>query len=203
MRLAGWPAGVNVAPSEGISLRTTLKALIRFGAPPDRFWPFDDQHARCDPVDPFLFSFHREYAPLCYFRIDPPGVQPDQLLVNLRRLLAAGIPCVCGFSVPKSLTQADRIPPASRRDELLSGQAVLVLGYDERSASPRKRRQPAERSRRKRRQHADGALLIRSYWGTCWGDRGDGWLPYQYVTDSLANSFWCVLKREWVKDLVP
>ena len=32
-----------------------------------------------------------------------------------------------------------------------------------------------------------GALLIRNSWGTEWGERAYGWLPYQYVLQNQTS----------------
>ena len=54
----------------GVDLRTTFKALVRFGAPPEAYWPYGAERFEREPTDPFLFSFAREYERICYFRLD-------------------------------------------------------------------------------------------------------------------------------------
>jgi C1A family cysteine protease len=86
----------------GAYLRTTMEALAVFGAPPENYWPYDGRPAASNQrldVEPsaFCYAFARNFASTTYFRLDPAGGTPDQVLTNIRKHLAAGFPSMFGF----------------------------------------------------------------------------------------------------------
>lgn len=174
LRLAG------VSGDVGADLRTTLKALVRCGIPPERYWPY--QVARLDePPDAFLFSFSQPYRGVKYVRLDGRKAGGMETLHMVKAFLAAGFPAVFGFPVPNTISDDGNIPYRPTFDSLLGGQAVLAVGYDDRWL-----------------RGSRGALLVRSSWGSGWGEQGYGWLPYAYVEERLAADFFTLLHADWV-----
>jgi len=176
--LLGW------AGDDGAYLRTTMKAMVLFGVPPEQYWQYEPARLNEEPPA-FCYAFAQNYKSIKYYRLDPPGTMPDQVLANVRQFLAAGLPSMFGFTVYSSLPAvgggAD-IPYPVETDSCEGGHAVAAVGYDNnRRIGPHK-----------------GALLIRNSWGNEWGDHGYGWLPYEYVLRGLADDFWSLVKAEFV-----
>lgn len=164
----------------GAELRATLRAMVRFGVPPLQYCPDDVELFDKEP-EPFLFSFANESRSMVYVRLDDRNTSGTESLHALKAFLAAGFPCVFGFSVPASLSWEPDIPWRPQYDSVWGGQAVVAVGYDNRRLAGTK-----------------GAILIRSCWGTRWGEHGYGWLPYQYVTEQLARDIWTLLDESWL-----
>lgn len=182
--LLGWTGDT------GAYLRTAMESLVLFGAPPERYWPYDGRAAasntRYDVEPPaFCYAFGSNYQAVRYFRLDPSGTTPAQLLANIKAYLAAGFPSMFGFPV---YTEYDNplpgglIPYPAPTSHFRGGHANVAVGYDDNIAIG-----------------ADnGALLIRNSWGTSWGSAGYAWMSYRYVTEGLAVDWWSLISAKWV-----
>ena len=176
----------------GAYLRTTMGAMVLFGVPPEEYWPYVIVDFDEEP-SPFCYAFAQNYQTLQYFRLDPPGTSKKSLLKRIKSFLAAGLPAMFGFTVFSSINQASddgKIPYPCRGERRLGGHAIVAVGFDDEIEIKNATCEEAKTT---------GALLIRNSWGTGWGDRGYGWLPYKYVLEGLAIDWWTLLKSEWVE----
>jgi len=178
-KLLGWTGDT------GAYLRTAMKTVGAFGVPPEQYWPYDINHFEDEP-DAFLFAFAGNYKSLEYTRIDAADLSWDQILVDVKRVVAGGLPVVFGFSTYSSISQAADIPFPAPNDTMVGGHAVMIAGYDDDRMTADGRREPS--------------LLIRNSWGIGWGEQGYGYLPYRYVTEGLTQDFWTVLKWDWLNE---
>lgn len=170
----------------GASLRSTLRALATFGAPAERYWPYDCARFDEEP-SAFCYAVARsaEPASLTYFRIDSGATPPNQTLDNIKLFVSRGFPCVFGLPVYSEYqcpTEHGGIQMPGSATFYYGGLANVAVGYDDSIQI----------------DQASGALLVRNAWGRSWGVEGYAWLPYRYVTERLAIDWWTVIKREWV-----
>ena len=169
----------------GAFLRTTMKGMVLFGIPPEEYWPYRTEDFDVEPTA-FCYAFGQNYQTIHYYRFDPPGISTSDLLKQIKTYLAGGYPSMFGFTVYDSISEAatngGKIPFPEPGDKVIGGHAVDAVGYDDKMKVG----------------SLKGALLIRNSWGTGWGDKGYGWLPYAYVEEGLAIDWWTILKQEWI-----
>jgi C1A family cysteine protease len=181
-KLLGWTGDT------GAYLRTTMKALALFGAPPEEHYPYNISQYDAEP-DAFAYALAQNWQALSYYRLDPAGISGQVALDTLKSRLAQRQPAMFGFTVYSSLptvTTTGEIPYPRSTDRVVGGHAVVAAGYDD----------------NKLIDGVAGAILIRNSWGTSWGMAGYGWLPYRYFTNRIATDIWSMVRSEYI-DLAP
>ena len=167
-----------------------MDAITLFGVPPEHHFRYKPANFHKEPTA-FLYALAQSYQAETYYRLDPPGKAPGEVLTSIKEHLHAGVPPMFGFTVYDSLWGADAtgaIPFPERNDRQEGGHAVVAVGYDDGKSIKHPQGSKATK----------GALLIRNSWGRAWGDDGYGWLPYEFVRQGLAVDWWVMTKAEWL-----
>ena len=182
---------MNSTGDVGASVRETMKTMVAFGVPPEKYWSYQEDKFDEEPPA-FCYSYAQSYKTLKYFCLDHPDLTKEILIFQIQAVLAADFPCIFGFTVYGSIYNEENvssgcIPYPSKGDQVIGGHTVLAVGYDN----------------YKEIKHSDGkgkstgAFLIRNSWGTEWGQKGYGWLPYDYILNGLTADWWSLIKAEW------
>jgi C1A family cysteine protease len=182
--LLGWTG------DDGAYLRTTMAAMALFGVPPEKYWPYHENDFNEEP-SAFLYSYAQNYQALLYYRLDGIGTTKPNLLEKIKDHLRNGLPLIFGFTCYSSLDLADdgKIPFPDKNENVIGGHAVMAVGFDD----DKKIVNPGNK-----KISYQGAFLIRNSWGVEWGEKGYGWLPYEYVLRGIASDWWSMTKAEWV-----
>jgi C1A family cysteine protease len=182
--LLGWEG------DSGAFLRSTMAAMALFGVPPEKYWPYKVNDFDVEP-SAFLYSYAQNYQALMYYRLDGVGVTKPNLLEKIKDHLRNGLPLIFGFTCYSSIDLADdgKIPFPDKEENVVGGHAVMAVGFDD----DKKIVNPGNKD-----METKGAILIRNSWGVEWGEKGYGWLPYEYILQGIADDWWSMTKAEWI-----
>lgn len=158
----------------GCYIRDAAKSVANEGVCPEFLWPYNvSQFAVSPSKDCYTDALNHQVT--SYYRL--------KTLMEIRFCLAAGFPVIFGFMVYRSaltdkVAKTGIIPYPTWWERLWGpegGHAVLAVGYDDKKEQ----------------------IIFRNSWGTGWGDKGYGYLPYKYfTTDGMADDFWTIRKIE-------
>ena len=155
----------TVVRDAGAQIRDGIKSVASIGVPPEQYWPYDITKFTDKPPQSAYDAAKLDRS-LEYRRIDPKDLR------QVKDCLAAGYPFVFGFAVYYSIfSRTDGIVPMpTSADAVDGGHAVLAVGYDDEKRF----------------------VKFRNSWGPAWGDKGYGYLPYEYFTDGGVGDCWSI-----------
>jgi len=174
----------------GAHIRSTMGAMVLFGIPPEKYWPYDIDAFDKEPPS-FVYSLAQNYKADLYFRLDCV-LDRKVVLDCIKFFLSHGFPSMFGFVVYDSIIQATetgKIPFPEKTDKIRGGHALAAAGYDDSMVIQNDNGGYTTK----------GAFLIRNSWGKEWGEEGWGWLPYEYLLRGLAIDWWTVLSAKYVE----
>lgn len=164
--------GTPPTEDSGCVIRSVMKTLAFFGAPPEKIWPYDIDKFSIGPSYAAIKAA-REHLITRYYRC--PSLE------SIKKSMALGFTCVGGFQVPENMMtdeceRSGAVKYPSPTEGFDGGHAVHFVDYDDDVVIGKEK----------------GALIFQNSWGTSWGKSGFGVLPYRFVSDGLADDFWTI-----------
>lgn len=151
----------------GAYIRDGIKATNHYGASLESYWPYNIRKYRHEPItEAKNDALNRK-------------VTRYERLTNLNGFIDAlsnGYPIIMGFNVYTSfmsngVARTGVMPyPNTKRERLLGGHAVLIVGYNK----------------------TKKVLIARNSWGTGWGDRGYFYMPFDIIKPSMSDDYWII-----------
>jgi C1A family cysteine protease len=155
----------SILSDAGAEIRDGIKSVVDLGYCPETDWPYD------------INRFTEKPSTQAYADATRNLVQAYQRVsidtTSIMQALASDHPVVVGFTVYDSFYKhADgTIDMPSLSDSVAGGHCVIVVGYD----------------------NATRRFKFQNSWGTKWGTRGFGTIPYDYLgSANYGGDYWVI-----------
>ena len=151
----------------GAYIRDGIKVTNKYGASLESRWPYDIRKYKQEPiVEAKTDALNRKVTR--YERVADFNGCIDAL--------SNGYPVIMGFYVydsfmSKNVAKTGIMPyPNTKRERLLGGHAVLLVGYN----------------------RTKKVFIARNSWGTNWGDKGYFYMPFDIVKPNMSSDYWII-----------
>lgn len=152
----------------GAYIRDGIKACYYYGASSETLWPYDISKFKMKPSASAIADGAKRKVTLYERATD------FNACINA---IANGYPVTIGFTVYSSFQspvvyRTGMMPyPNVRRESILGGHAVLLVGYNNNTQR----------------------FIARNSWGTYWGDKGYFYMPYDVIKNTnMSGDFWVI-----------
>jgi C1A family cysteine protease len=159
----------SVSDDSGAEIRDGIKCAAKIGVAHEGLWPYRITKFRNRPPAS-VYRDAQKFTAISYERVEV-GTQA------LKQAMASGVPVIVGFAVFDSFESAavartGMVPmPDLAREQMLGGHCTLVVGYGQKP----------------------GTFTVRNSWAADWGDRGDCYMPEDYLGSSkFGGDYWVI-----------
>ena len=149
----------GVPGAEGTTIRASMQVLEKTGVCQEKFWPYSP-HQKDKPKVGAKANAGK-FRIITYARI---------LSLNELRLSVSSIgPVVLGIEVFKGMlkTKTGIVPLPKKNETSLGGHAICCMGYDDEKR----------------------LIKFKNSWSTKWGEKGFGYLPYEYIRRYMMDAW--------------
>jgi C1A family cysteine protease len=156
----------NVKVDEGSTIRDCINILHKDGIVPEFLYPYIESRVFNNPSE-FLEKYSKFCKCLGFENISRKVIKQNLLLDN---------PVLCGIKLFESIYKDEVkntgiINYSEEYDKILGGHCIILVGFDD---------------------DKKYFKFINS-WGSTWGDKGFGYLPYEYIKNiRLSNEFYII-----------
>ena len=145
----------DVGQDGGAQIRTGLSIALKSGIPPYSDYPYDPATFTTPPT-PQALTDAQGYKIGGYFRLWT--VRQFQRTMAWKHFIVMGVDVFESFEGLKA-EKTGVIPMPGPNEQLLGGHCILGVGYDD----------------------SKQVIIFRNSWSDQWGDKGYGYLPYEYL----------------------
>ena len=166
---------LNWAPEDsGAYVRDAVKSLVKYGTCLEKTFVYNNDCRTTPPQA--AYSEALKYQALSYAKFEDGKNEAErrQLIETLKANLDAGLPIIGGFICYSNIWNAVSGVIPKRNGQIIGGHAVLIVGYDD----------------------SKQLFKFKNSWGAGWGDRGYGYLPYEYYFLGDMFDLWSIHKSE-------
>jgi C1A family cysteine protease len=160
----------SVAEDAGAEIRDVIKQAAKVGVALEKCWPYNSRKFSKTPTKTATNSAQAHQVARYYRCDDPSGGDRAKTVEMILSALVSDLPVVFGFACYANLDDGRDGHIPMPRGALEGGHCVWIVGAD-----------PATRE-----------FKFQNSWAADWGDKGYGYLPFDYVIRGLADDAWAI-----------
>jgi C1A family cysteine protease len=150
----------------GCYIRDAVKSAATVGVCLEKTDPYITTNFDVKP-SPKAYEEAKDHLITAYFRM--------LTVLEMQANLAEDRPSVFGIPLYDSFFRVGKdgeVPMPKRGERMHGGHAMALFGY-----------------------RSDERFIIRNSWNVTWGDRGYGYLPFEYI-ERMGSDFWAIIKAK-------